>query len=112
MIEHRLLTKEEFLGCFEAPMSNVTAKAEAAVDIWPYVDSLDLDALRLPHLNQVHYVYRDALSRFDQVLIGTGRFNSHLVIVVDLNRREVHGHYVLDLDAEYGVTGDHLREVR
>jgi len=93
-------------------MANVTDQAEAAVNMWPIVESLDLEVLGLPSLNDVHYVCRDASSRFDQVLIGTGRFNALLVVVVDLAKRSVHGHRVLDLNEEYDVTGGHLRWVR
>jgi hypothetical protein len=56
----RRLSKEEFSACFAQPMSDVTAHANAAVDIWPYVDALDLDELGIPSINDVHYVYRDA----------------------------------------------------
>lgn len=90
-------------------MRDVTHDAEPALDIWPYVDSLDLDALGVPSLNDVHYVYRDAHERFDQVLIGSGRFNTLLVVVVDLHLRVVLGHRLLDLDETYNPTGTHLR---
>lgn len=107
----RELTKDEFLACSTPPMTNVMGKEEAATDIWPYVDQIDLDALRLPALNDVRYVYRDAPGRYDQVLIGTARFNAFLVVVVDLRSRSVHGHRVFDLNAEYGVVGGHLGPV-
>ena len=99
MTGHRQLTDAEFKACLAEPMLNVTDEAEAVVDIWPYVDDLNLTALGLPHLNDVQYVYRDAAGRYDQVLIGTGRFNSLLVIVIDLQRRTIHGHHLLDLNA-------------
>lgn len=82
----RLLSAEEFQACFAPPMRNVTENAAPVLDIWPYVDSLDLDALGLPNLNDVHHVYRDADERFDQILIGTGRFNTLLIVVVDRHR--------------------------
>ncbi|TGS51667.1 hypothetical protein EN822_26550, partial [bacterium M00.F.Ca.ET.179.01.1.1] len=97
MVVVRRLQEDEFKACFAEPIQDVTSTAEAAVDIWPYVEALDLDEIRLPYLNDVHYVYRDALSRFDQVLIGTGRFNMLLVIVVDLGKVAVFGHFLLDL---------------
>jgi hypothetical protein len=82
-------------------MRNVTHDAEPGLDIWPYVDSLDLAALGIHSLNDVHYVYRDARDRFDQVLIGTGRFNTLLVVVVDRHLAVVLGHLLLDLDETY-----------
>lgn len=107
----RRLSEQEFKACFVAPMSEVTESDEADVDIWSYVDGLDLDDLGLPGLNDVRYVYRDSQRRFDQVLIGTGRFNSLLVIVVDLIEREIFGHFLLDLNEEYASGGSHLKPV-
>lgn len=93
-------------------MKNVTADADPNVDIWPYVDSLDLDAVGLPSINDVNFVYRDANGRFDQVLIGTGRFNTLLAVVVDRHLRSIIGHHLLDLNEKFDVRGDHLRTVR
>ncbi|WP_338664113.1 hypothetical protein VQH23_02885 [Pararoseomonas sp. SCSIO 73927] len=98
MASTRHLSQEEFDACFVAPMRDVTSTADPLVDIWPYVDGLDLDTLGVPSVNDVHYVYRDALDRFDQVLIGTGRFNTLLVVVVDRELKAVHGHCLLELD--------------
>ncbi|BCH15162.1 hypothetical protein MesoLjLa_20130 [Mesorhizobium sp. L-2-11] len=111
MIVPRRLDEDEFKACFAEPMTDVTVTAEAALDIWPYVHALDLEQIGLPYLNEVRYVYRDARDRFDQVLIGTGRFNTLLVIVVDLGNSTVFGHFLLDLDKEYGSSGGHLRSV-
>ena len=73
---------------------------------------MPLDSLGLPSVNDVQYVCRDALDRYDQVLIGTGRFNTLLVIVVDRARETVLGHCLLDLNEKYGVRGGHLRDAR
>ncbi|TIM85066.1 MAG: hypothetical protein E5W39_16755 [Mesorhizobium sp.] len=111
MVAIRRLREDEFKACFAEPMADVTATAQAAMDIWPYVDALDLDKIGLPYLNDVRHVYRDARNRFDQVLIGTGRFNTLLVIVVDLDRSMVFGHFLLDLNEEYGTGGGPLRSI-
>lgn len=92
-------------------MTDVTSRANSTVDIWPYVDALDLDELGIPNLNDVQHVYRDAQERFDHVLIGTGRFNTLLVIVVDLKASAIFGHFPLDLNEEYGVSGGNLKSV-
>jgi len=92
-------------------MRNVTDQASAAVDIWPYVDAIDLGELGIPSVNDVHYVYRDGFERYDQILIGTGRFNALLAIVVDLSAPSILGHFLLDLNKEYGVIGGHLNIV-
>ena len=110
-LNHRRLSDEEFRRCCVEPMKDVTASANAAVDVWPYVDSLDLDRLGIPSLNDVRYIYRDAAERFDQVLIGTGRFNALLVVVVDLQERSIFGHFLLDLNEVYGPDGGHLKPI-
>ena len=99
----RRLSAAEFKSCFAEPMRRIAAGSAAAVDIWPYVDALSLDDLGVPSIGEVRYVYRDGEGRFDQVLIGTGRFNALLVVVVDLRAQTVFGHHLLDLDREYGI---------
>ena len=103
MTNLRLLSSLEFDGCFVAPMRNVTENADPKVDIWPYVEAIDLNTLGVPSINDVHYVYRDAEERFDQVLIGTGRFNALLAIVVDRKDNSVFGHHLLDLSDKFNV---------
>ncbi len=93
-------------------MQNVTADSDPKVDIWAYIDKVDLDVLGIPGINDVHYVYRDARNRFDQVLIGTGRFNTLLAVVVDRERKTVVGHHLLDLNKKFDVRGSHLRGVQ
>ena len=112
MHARRLLSSKEFEACFAQPMRNVTESAESVLDIWPYVDGLDLDALGISSINDVHHVYRDAHERFDQVLIGTGRFNTLLVVVVDRHQRIVLGHHLLDLDDTYGPRDQDVPPVR
>ena len=92
-------------------MRNVSTESAPVVDIWPYVDGLDLDDLKIPSINDVHYVYRDAHDEYDQILIGTGRFNTMLVIVVDRRREAILGHHLLDLSQEYGTGGGHLKSL-
>ncbi|MBZ9997410.1 hypothetical protein [Mesorhizobium sp. BH1-1-4] len=111
MISVRRLDEKEFKACFAEPMTNVTAGVNSVVDIWSYVDALDLNEIGVAYVNDVHHVYRDAQNRFDQVLIGTGRFNALLVIVIDLGKSTVFGHFLLDLNKEYGLSAGHLRPV-
>ena len=102
----RLLSAEEFEACFASPMRNMTESAEPVLDIWPYVDAVDLGGLGITDLTDVRYVYRDASDRFDQVLIGTGHFNTVFVVVVDRILGVVRGHHVLDLNERFGLRDD------
>ena len=101
MISTCLLTRDEFLACFADPMRDVTATTEAAVDIWPYVEAIDLPLGSVGEVRDVAHVYRDASGRFEQVLIDTDGDNLFLVVVVDLAACSVHGHHLLDLAANY-----------
>ncbi|MCJ2065488.1 hypothetical protein MKK63_22645 [Methylobacterium sp. J-088] len=104
MMAPRLLSQTEFSACFTAPMRNVTATAEAVVDVWSYTESIALPLGPVTELLDVTDVYRDAADRFDQVLIGTNVDNLLLVVIVDNLRHIVHGHYFLDLVDAYGLT--------
>lgn len=54
---------------------------------------------------QIHHMYLNGDQSFYHVLIHYGRHNEFLVILVDCNREEVHGHHLLDLNREYGLGG-------
>ena len=107
MIEHRLLTKDEFLACFAEPMKDMTVAPEAVTDIWLYVDHLEPTSLGITRIEDVAHIYRDGLARYDQVLIQTDVANVFLVIVVDLTARAVLGHHILDLNIEFGTATQH-----
>jgi hypothetical protein len=112
MIAPRALSDDEFRSCFAEPMRDVTTDGDASVDIWPYVDALDLDILGIPSVHDVRNVYRDARGWYDQVLVGTGRFNALLVVVVDRRDAKIFGHHLLDVNREYGNDRGHMRLVR
>lgn len=102
MTEHRLLTPDAFAACFAPPMQDVTAEAKAVVDIWTYVDGLDLAALGIANMGDVAYVYRDGTGRYEHILIETGDDAVFLVVVVDIRIRAVFGHHLLNLKMLYG----------
>jgi hypothetical protein len=102
-----LLTEQQFLTTFAAPMRNVTDEVTNVIDIWPYVASVPQEDLRGHEVydQSVEYVYRDATQRFDHVLVMTKTKNVYLAVVVDLLWQGVHGHHLLDLNEKYGITG-------
>lgn len=51
----------------------------------------------------VEKVYREPTNRFIHVLIAPRTKNVFLVIVVDEPQQSVYGHYLLDLNKEYGL---------
>jgi hypothetical protein len=97
------LTEAKFLQTFQAPMQDVTEAAEASVDIWFYVDAIPSQGFDAHQLldGAGQYVYRDALSRFDQVFVPTNNADVFLVVVADLEKLSVHGHHLLNLPEPY-----------
>ncbi len=108
---HRLLSADQFQATFLPPMREVTASAEPVVDLWAYVDTLPLEPLAIEAINDVVNVYHASDGRYEHVVLGTSRFNTMMVVVVDRFARVVVGHRLLDLNAEYGVSGNHLRSI-
>ena len=102
----RLLTKDDFLATCRGKMADVTSTGDAQLDIWPYVAEakrgMDLSEYAFEE-RLVEFVYRDPSGRFDHVLIPYGIENVYLAVVVDRAEKRVHGHYLLDLNQEYGV---------
>ncbi|WP_448633963.1 hypothetical protein [Pedobacter panaciterrae] len=100
------LTEEEFKSTFGNRMIDVTESAEPVLDIWPYVKQLNEQGIIADSIlndEQVEYVYRTGLSTFDHVLLSGSKSNQYVAVVVDLNSCEITGHYLLDLNSEYGL---------
>ena len=102
----RPLAKQEYLATFQGQMKNVTDLGDAAVDVWPYIAAarrdLELSDYTVEH-RLVEYVYRSEDGQFDHVLIPYGLRNVYVTVVVDRFEQRVHGHYLLDLNEEYGL---------
>ena len=95
------LTRQEFLACFQTPMSDVTSFQEPATDIWPYVALIDPGDIGVSAIHDVDYVYRHPSGRYDHVLLATDRADVFLAILVDRQDIRILGHRLLDLPAEY-----------
>ena len=82
-------------------MRDVTHSATNAIDVWDYVSSIpgsDLEGYTVL-VGHVDRVYRNSHATF----VPTETMNVYLTIVVDLTDEGVHGHRILNLNAEYGV---------
>lgn len=51
---------------------------------------------------QIQHVYLNANESYYHVVIKYGERNQYLVIIVGCNREAVYGHYLLDIEREYG----------
>ena len=101
----RLLTSAEFKATFREPMRNTSARPEPVVDIFPYVHGIPAADLQGSTVDSpvAEYVYRSGDDHYDHVMLPTSTRNVYLVVVVDRPAAKVLGHYLLDLDAEYGL---------
>jgi hypothetical protein len=102
-----LLDESEFRATFNAPMARTEADEPPPFDFCAYFESIpradfcghDCSAGR------VECVYRDALGRFEHVLVNSEDRNVFMVLVLDRQGRKVVGHYLLDLPSLYGLAG-------
>ena len=85
-------------------MEDITSHAEAVVDIWPYVEAIPPDELEGHSLDDVECVYRGGARQLEHILIATEHRNIFLAVVVEPERREILGHYLLDLNQKYSLS--------
>ena len=99
-----LLTEDDYKATM-SQMVNITETAVPVDNFWVYVESLVIEGVVAKHLYEnelVELVYRNREELFDHVLLPTPEKNVFIVIVVDLTVQDIYGHYVLDLNEEYG----------
>jgi hypothetical protein len=101
------LTEKEFKSTFSEKMNDVTTVVDAVVDIWEYIELLEKAKY---YLNDyilengiVEKVYRNSLNTYEQILVQTEKKNIYLIIVVNIKEQNIFGHYLLDLNKEYGI---------
>ena len=98
----RALTRAQFDACFEEPM-RLLDDATHSPEIDHYIDEVIAAETSLERVGNIHSIYRDASGRVDQVLIETERNERYLVLLIDVSRSALFGHFLLDLSEEYGI---------
>jgi hypothetical protein len=101
------LTEAEYKATMGTPMTVVQPDADfRPVPLAGYVDAIAASDPRGHDFTGRHVerVYRDPTGRFLHVLLAATTPNVFLVIVVDEPAQSIHGHYVLDLNKEYGLS--------
>ena len=109
----RLLSEAEFQVTFTERMVDIKGREpevhpEGVIDLDAYLEAIsrsDFGALRLLSDAPPASVYRSEDGRFDHVLYPCDQPNVFLVVVIALRPDHVHGHYILDLNREYGLDG-------
>lgn len=101
------LTEIEFKKTFGNGMTDITeSEIDEPIDIWNYVKKLTENQIvdRIVYEKElVKKVYRNDLKTFDHILLPTEKQNVFLTIVVDLEKKIIFGHKILDLNKEYGI---------
>lgn len=100
------LNEAEYLRTKGSKMNNVTENAGPLVDIWDYAGQLLEDQLLSEYAFSkrcVEAVYENSENTYQHILLFAGQENSYIVIVVDITRIAILGHYILDLNKKYGL---------
>jgi len=101
------LTEKEYKSTMTGKMTDATESAEPIVDIWPYVEILTKDKIVLDYVfanELVESVYTNGDGSFHHVLLPTDNKNVFIVLVIDVIRQRIKGHFKLDLNEQYGLS--------
>ena len=101
---HQISDSERSIVLGEAPLRRLGLGERPPFDFWPYVSEIpraDLGAHNFA-AGCVSYVYSSEQYQF--VNIESKDTNVFLVVVLDLRALSVYGHFVLNLNREYGLT--------
>lgn len=98
------LSRAEYLALRNGPTKPVGSEAEPVVDFWSYYaaipdqnfEGFDRDR------GTVSHAYRDFTERFEH-LVNTNDRNVFMVLVLAIAEEKVIGHYLLNLNREYGL---------
>lgn len=101
------MDKQQFMATFGTPMRFVAAEDDSVppVNIGDYVGEC-ITSLGLPTNREgieIHAVYMNDAKGFCHVLLNWGVENTYLVIITRPFEDRINGHYVLDLNEEYGL---------
>lgn len=102
-----MIDEKEYKETMGSKMTDVTQTAEPIVDIWAYVKDLVYENIVSDYVfknNLVEKVYRNDMSSFDHVLLPTSDQNVFIVVVVEISKATIFGHYRLNLNKEYSLT--------
>lgn len=101
------LDKQKYIQTMQGGMKNVTDTAEQITDIWDYAHELARNGLISQYGYSGHLieaVYANSENTYQHVLLFTDTENCYMVIVIDVARKKIAGHHLLDLNKEYGIS--------
>ena len=102
-----LLSDRAFEATCVFPMRRLAAGTPVPFDFWPYVDAIPEDDFAGHDCapGRVTYVWESADGAYQHVLIDSDRENLFMAVVLDVQRKCVVGHRILDLERTYGLDG-------
>ena len=100
------ITEDDFKATMTPKLHNVQESVTDVLGIWPYVYSVPSNDLEGDVIYEpfVDGVYRTEDEHFDHVMVMTKTKNVYLAVIVDLACGSFHGHWLLDLNREYGLS--------
>jgi hypothetical protein len=100
------LSEAEYLATVEVPMKRLAADAEPPFELWDYFDAIPQSDFEGHDCSagSVTYVWEHPTGRYQHVLVSSEDKNVLMVLVLNIVRRSVFGHRLLDLNNEYGLT--------
>jgi hypothetical protein len=99
------LSEDEFRATYDAHPVAVEQDDEPPFDFWPYFDAIPNEDCSGHDFSEgsVTHAWTMPISNYQHVLVRCDAPNVFLVLVLDLPRRQVHGHHLLDLRKLYGL---------
>ena len=100
-----LLSRDEYHATFGQSRARVPVDDPPTFDFWAYFDTIPSAdfAVHDCAAGVVENVWREGLGKFEHVLVNSEDRNVFMVLVLDLKGQVVYGHYLLDLNCEYGL---------
>jgi hypothetical protein len=100
------LNKKQYLDTMSKKMIDVTESAETFPLVWEYAEKLLLMNLLSEHDYKERFVsavYANIDNSYHHVLLFGNKINIYAVIVINILKNMIEGHYILDLNKEYGL---------
>ena len=102
----RELDKQKYIQTMQSGMKNITETARHITDIWDYARELAENGLISEYGYRRHLieaVYVNNENTYQHILLFTDTENCYMVIVINVIRKTIEGHCLIDLNKEYGI---------
>lgn len=99
------LTYDQFKSTFDTEMIEVT-EADNIIEIWSYVEELVKENIVSNYVLEkqlIEMISINSSHTFYHLLLPTADENIFIVIIVEVEKDQIMGHYRLDLEKEYGL---------